>query len=117
MNSGIQLIGIILAIDCVAAIIVVSGVIFGAEYFWEMTQGRRQRVLMAMLLTSGSIFLLCIMMFTVIHVWAWAPVNIAHQYAPFKVTWQTAMLLASFVTFVSARPLKRTLTKHCVIET
>ena len=65
-----------------------------------------------MLLATGSIFLLCLSFFMIVHVWAWLPLNVATQFVPFSTTWKFAIVLAGFATGCWALPLKRALSKQ-----
>ena len=112
MSDTAQVIYIVLIIDCVISIVVGGSVLLNAEYFEDRVTEQTRRFMTPMILASGSIFLLCTLFFVIVHMWAWAPFNVAETIVPFNVTWKSAITLACFATIGWALPLKRAIKKY-----
>ena len=116
MSEFAPIIYLVLAIDVVISIGVGLLVISKANYFWEKSGDTTNRLFSSVFLASCSMFLLCTVLFMIVHVWAWAPFNIATQVTPFGTTWTFAFVFACIATAGSVLPVKRAMGKQLTAQ-
>ncbi len=116
LSEFAPIIYLVLAIDVVISIGVGVLVISKAKYFWEKSDDKTNGFFSSVLLASCSIFLLCTVLFTIVHVWAWAPFNVATRIIPFSTTWTFAFVFACIATAGSVLPVKRAMGKRLAAQ-